>query len=219
MSQPEPVNLKVDEIEIVTESERQTSIESCEEQVTEVGIPASVIGSLNNHSSIMERTTTGSMKHLNGDILTVCYYFADEHDNQPPPRVLNLSGVADYQELFEAVFDGFLTQLDGRGFSLWSKLVESADEYEILETEFEDWKQCISNVDRINVKAMSTPRHIMGDNDHSEQIFRRSVRMSVPLNFAKDWHKVLENGLHSVLAQEEFTPRAANNSQQAGPNE
>ena len=211
LSQPEPVNMmQVIEIEVAADSERQTSIESNEEQVTEIGIPASVIGSLNgtaDQSSMMERTTTGTMKHRNGDILTVCYYYADEYDNQPPPRVLNLSGVDDYQELFEAVFDGFLHQLDGRGFSLWSKLVGSVEEYEILEAEFEDWRQCIANVDRINVKAMSTPRHIIGDNDHSEQIFRRSLRMSVPLNFAKDWHKVLENGLHSVLSQEELNPK------------
>jgi serine/threonine protein kinase len=200
LSQPEPVNAtKIAEIEIATEQERQGSIESNEEEVTEIGIPPNVMSSLKNSQAVEKTSTsTGTMTGRNGDILTACYYCADEHNNQPPPRVLNLTGVRDYQELFEAVFDGFLTQLDGRGFSLWSKLVDSKEEYEILDSEFEDWKECISRVDRINVKAMSTPKHIHGDNDHSEQIFRRSVRMSVPLNFGADWKKILEHGLGSL---------------------
>lgn len=200
LSQPEPVSAtKIAEIEVSTEQERQGSIESTEEEVTVIGIPPNVMSSLSN-AQFGEKTSvsTGIMRGRNGEVLTACYYYADEFDNQPPPRVLNLTGVQDYQELFEAVFDGFLSQLDGRGFSLWSKLVGSKDEFEILEAEFEDWKSCITRVDRINVKAMSTPKHIHGDNDRSEQIFRRSVRMSVPLNFASDWKKVLEHGLQAL---------------------
>lgn len=199
-SQPEPlVNLPMQlaeiEIEHPSDSGRPPSVESNEEEVTEISVPKTVIGSLSNDYP-HTREQLGLMREKNGEILTACYYCADEHNNQPPPRVLNLSDVASYQELFETVFDGFLHQLDGRGFSLWSKLVGASEEYEILDSEFEDWKECIANVDRINVKAMSSPRNILGDNDKSSDIFRRSVRMSVPLNFAKDWEKVLKNGLH-----------------------
>jgi serine/threonine protein kinase len=206
-SHPEPFTPPIiNEIEVVQE-ERVPSIESNEEEVTEIGIPDAVIGSLNAQVDIsqnpphhfskvqLEMIKTGTMTSRNGDILTACYYFADEHHNQPPPIVLNLSGVQDYTELFEKVYDGFLQQLDGKGFSLWSKLVGAAEEYEILEAEFEDWKECIARVDRITVKSMSTPRLVIGDNDRSDQIFRRSVRMSVPVNFSADWKKMLANGL------------------------
>lgn len=199
-SQPEPLtNLPMQlaeiEIEHPSDSGRPPSVESNEEEVTEISVPKAVIGSLSNDYP-HKREQLGLMREKNGEILTACYYSTDEHNNQPPPRVLNLSGVSSYQELFETVFEGFLHQLDGRGFSLWSKLVGGTEEYEILDSEFEDWKECIANVDRISVKAMSSPRNILGDNDKSSDIFRRSVRMSVPLNFGKDWEKVLQSGLH-----------------------
>lgn len=199
-SQPEPlVNLPMQlaeiEIEHPSDSGRPPSVESNEEEVTEISVPTTVIGSLSNDYP-HRREQLGLMREKNGEILTACYYCSDEHNNQPPPRVLNLSGVMSYQELFEAVFDGFLHQLDGRGFSLWSKLVGATEEYEILDAEFEDWKECIANVDRINVKSMSSPRNILGDNDKSADIFRRSVRMSVKLGFGKDWEKILQSGLN-----------------------
>lgn len=204
LSQPEPManvsstTNQIAEIEIETQhgdGERPPSVESNEEQITEISVPPTVINSLSN-DYLLKREQLGTMGGKNGEILTACYYYSDEHNNQPPPKVLNLARVNSYQELFEAVFDGFLEQLDGRGFSLWSKLVGAEKEYEILEAEFEDWQACIANVDRINVKAMSTPRHILGDNDQSAQLFRKSVRMSVTLNFVKDWEKVLQSGLH-----------------------